>query len=172
MALKGATMATKFDVLVAAKAMEKEISKRVKELESECKAEFKERFKADGTDRMRSTVFDPKAAYMTMRGGKPSETVTRFQMNDAQAVIDWMDEARPDTDSFATDNLAQFAQWWFEHTGECPDGCTVMTYETEPTEPTPALVVKEAAILPALLTEQQGILKEANVLMLEGDAIG
>lgn len=158
-------MPTKFDVLVAAKATEKEFAKRVKALENECKAEFMERFKADGTDRMRSTVFDPKAAFMTMRGGKPSETVTRFQMVDAQSVINWMDEARPETDSFATDNLAQFAQWWFERTGECPDGCTVITYDTEPVDPTPALTVKEANVLPALQANPH-LLGEVNTLLL------
>jgi len=143
-------MPTKFDVLVAAKATEKEFAKRVKALEGECKDEFREKYRSEGTDRMRSTVFDPKAAFMTMKGGKPSERVTRFQMVDAQAMTDWMEEVRPETDGFAQDNLAQFAEWWFASTGECPDGCTVITYDSEPVEPTPALVVKEAMVLPAL----------------------
>ncbi|MBQ9003057.1 MAG: hypothetical protein IJ087_14485 [Eggerthellaceae bacterium] len=162
-------MPTNFDLLVAAKAVEKTFAKRVKALETQVKDEFIEKYRNDGTDRMRSTVFDGKAAWMTMKGGKPSETVTKFQMTDAQAVIDWMDENRPETDSFATDNLAQFAQWWFEHTGECPDGCKVITYDTEPTEPTPALTVKEAMVLP-VLQDNPRILGEVNELLLgEGE---
>ena len=162
-------MATKFDVLVAAKATEKEFAKRVKALETECKAEFVENFKATGNDRMRSTVFDGKAAWMTMKGGKPSEHVVKFQMTDPQEVIEWMDENRPETDSFAQDNLAQFAEWWFVHTGECPDGCTVIEYESEPVEPVPALTVKEAMVLPAL-QENPNLLGEVNTLLLgDGD---
>ena len=162
-------MANKFDVLVAAKATEKEFSKRVKALEDECKKELMDRYRSDGVDRMRSTVFDPKAAWMTLKGGKPSERVTRFQLNDMDAAIDWMDENRPETDSFATDNLEQFCKWWFEHTGECPDGCAVITYDSEPVEPTPCLTVKEAKVLPALQSNPT-LLGEVNVLMLgEGE---
>ena len=162
-------MPTKFDVLVAAKATEKEFSKRVKALETECKEEFMERYRSDGTDRMRSTVFDSKAAWMTLKGGKPSEKVTRFQVNDIQAVIDWMDETRPDTDCFAQDNLAQFAEWHFMQTGECPDGCVVLTYDSEPVEPTPVLTVKEAKVLP-MLEANPTLLAEARTLLLgEGE---
>lgn len=162
-------MTTKFDVLVAARATEKEFAKRVKALETEVKQEFMDRYRADGTDRMRSTVFDSKAAWMTLKGGKPSERVTRFQVNDMQEVIDWMDENRPETDSFARDNLAQFAQWWFEHTGECPDGCSVITYDSEPVEPVPVLTVKEAKVLPAL-QDNPSMLADVNVLLL-GDGV-
>lgn len=158
-------MPSKFDVLVAAKATEKEFSKRVKKLEDECKSEFMKRYREDGVDRMRSTVFDSKAAWMTLKGGKPSEKVTRFQLNDPDAAIDWMDETRPETDSFATDNIEQFCKWWFEHTGECPDGCVVLTYDSEPVEPTPCLTVKEAKVLPELQANPN-ILKEVNVLLL------
>lgn len=162
-------MPTKFDVLVAAKATEKEFAKRVKALETECKDEFMERYRADGTDRMRSTVFDPKAAWMTMKGGKPSERVDRFQLNDQDAAIEWMDETRPETDSFATANLEEFCRHWFYSTGECPDGCSVITYDSEPVEPTPCLYVKEAKVLPALQANPH-LLGEVNTLLLmEGD---
>lgn len=159
-------MPTKFDVLVAAKAIEKKIAKRVKALEIECKEEFMDSYRTSGIDRMRSTVFDPKAAYMTLKGGKPSEKVTRFQLNNHDAAIDWMDETRPETDSFATENLEQFCKWWFERTGECPDGCVIFTYDSEPTEPTPMFVVKEDKVLPTL-EENPTLLSEARVLMLE-----
>ena len=164
-------MPTKFDVLVAAKATEKEFSKRVKALESACKSEFMERYRMDGTDRMRSTVFDQKAAWMTLKGGKPSEHVTRFQVNDLDKVVDWMDAQRPETDSFATDNIAQFAQWWFEHMGELPDGCELFEYDTEPTEPTPALTVKEAMVLPALRDMPQHTNVTQALLLEDGERV-
>ena len=158
-------MATKFDVLVAAKATEKEFSKRVKALETECKQEFMDEYRESGVDRKRSTVFDPKAAWMTLKGGKPSEKVTRFQLTEPDRFVDWMDENRPETDTFAQANMAQFAEFWFHQTGECPDGCQVITYDSEPVEPTPALTVKESMVLPAL-QENQNILGEVNRLLL------
>lgn len=160
---------SKLDTLFAAKAVSKEINRRVRALEEECKSDFVEEYRRNGTDRMRSAVFGKEAGWLTMKDGRPSEHVTVFQMVDEREVIEWMDEARPETDGFATDNLAQFCQWWFEHTGECPDGCTVISYDTEPTEPTPVLVVKEAKVLPKL--KGNALAGEVNQLLLgEADA--
>lgn len=158
-------MTSKFDLLVAMKAMEKEVSKRVKELEDEVKSEFMDSYRASGVDRMRSTVFDPKAAWLTLKGGKPSERVERFQLNDPDAAMDWMDDNSPDTYKFAIANIEEFCKWWFYSTGECPDGCAVIAYDSEPVEPTPCLTVKEAKVLPAL-KDNPGLLNEASVLML------
>ena len=165
-------MDAEFEVLVAAKAKEKDFSKRVKRLEEKVKADFMADYRANGTDRKRSTVFDPKAAWLTMKGGKPSERVTRFQLVDPDAFTDWMDENRPETDTFAQANMAQFAEFWFHQTGECPDGCTVIEYDSEPVEPTPALTVKEDKVLKAL-DENPNLLAEVRQFMLgDGNEIG
>ena len=161
---------TKLDILFAAKAVSKEIGNRVKALEDEVKAEFVEEYETNGTDRKRSPMFGSKAGCLTMKEGAKSERVRRFQMNDAQKVIEWMDEQRPDTDCFASDNLAQFAEWWFRQTGECPDGCTVIEYDSEPGKPTPVLQVKEKVVLP-MLAEDNLLSGEVNQLLL-GEADG
>ena len=156
---------TKVDNLVAAKAVVKEVDRRIKRFEDEVKAEFIEEYKNGGADRKRSRIFGNKAGYLTIKEGKPSEHVTRFQLVDVQEATDWMDEAKPDTDSFAQDNLEQYCQWWFERTGECPDGCTVITYDTEPGEPTAILSVKEKVVLPMLM-ENKELFGEVNQLLL------
>jgi len=157
--------ATKLDVLFAAKAAGKEINNRIKALEDEVKAEFMEEYEQGGTDRKRSTVFGKEAGYLTMKEGKPSEHVTRFQVDDPQKVVDWMDYVKPETDSFASDNLEMFAKWWFEHTGEMPDGCTLFEYDTEPTKPTPMLSVKEKVVIP-MLKANNVLSGEVNQLLL------
>ena len=156
---------TKVDNLVAAKAVVKEVDRRIKRFEDEVKAEFIEEYKNGGADRKRSRIFGNKAGYLTIKEGKPSERVTKFQLIDVQEATDWMDEAKPDTDSFAQDNLEQYCQWWFERTGECPDGCTVITYDTEPGEPTAILSVKEKVVLPILM-ENRELFGEVNQLLL------
>lgn len=160
----------KFEVLFAAKAAEKEVHKRVSALEDECKAEILEQYRTEGVDRRRSKVFDGKSAYITVQEGLPSEEATRFDVVDMQALIDWMDETKPDTDCFAADNLAQFAQWYFNATGEVPEGCTLLRYMTEPKPPIAKLVVKEKPVLEAL-KEKALLAGEVNQLLLgDGDA--
>lgn len=156
---------TKVDNLVAAKAVVKEVDRRIKRFEDEVKAEFIEEYKNGGADRKRSRIFGNKAGYLTIKEGKPSERVTKFQLVDVQEATDWMDEAKPDTDSFAQDNLEQYCQWWFERTGECPDGCTVIPYDTEPGEPTAILSVNEKVVLPMLM-ENRELFGEVNQLLL------
>lgn len=155
---------TRIDTLFAAKAISKEIDRRVKKLEDEVKAAFVDEYKSGGSDRKRSRIFGNKAGYLTIKEGKPSERVTKFQLVDVQEATDWMDAAKPDTDSFAQDNLELFCKWWFEHTGECPDGCTVINYDSEPGEPTAILTVKEKEVLP-ILVENGELPGEVNQLL-------
>ena len=158
-------MATKLDTLFAAKAVSKEINARVNELEKECKAELLQEYKESGNDRKRSPMFGKEAGYIGIQEGKPSEHVVRFQLNDPDAFVDWMDEAKPETDTFAQANMAQFAEFWFHQTGECPEGCTVIEYDSEPGEPIVKLMVKEKVVLP-MLQDNAGMLVEVNQLLL------
>lgn len=159
----------KYEVLFAAKAVQKEIDKRVKALEAECKDEVLKGYLEEGNDRKRSKVFDPKAAYITVLAGKPSEEAERFDVIDLDALVDWMDETRPDTDCFAADNLAMFAEWYFHATGEVPDGCRLLRYETEPKPPIAKLVVKDGVVLETLRGKAL-LAGEVNQLLLgDGD---
>lgn len=157
-------MDSKYERLYAAKAIMKEMDGEYKKLERECKEELLSEYREDGTDRKRSTLFGGKNAYMSVVEGKPSETAERFDVVDMQSLVDWMDETRPDTDPFAADNLAQFAEWYFRETGEVPDGCRLLTYQTEPKEPTVRLVVKEDAVIPIL--RESGMLQGGFQLLL------
>lgn len=162
-------MMDKYEVLYAAKAVQKEIDKRVKTLENECKDEVLKCYLEEGIDRRRSKVFDPKAAYITVQAGKPSEEAQRFDVIDIDALTDWMDETRPDTDCFAADNLAMFAEWYFRTTGEVPDGCRLLRYETEPKPPIAKLVVKDAVVLETL-RDKSLLAGEVNQFLLgDGD---
>lgn len=156
---------TEFDYLVMARTAARKIDKRVKSIEDEQKAIFIDSYKENGTDRKRSLLFGKEAGCLYIREGKPSERVTKFQLVDAQEATDWMDETKPETDSFAQDNLELFCKWWFERTGECPDGCTVITYDTEPGEPTAVLRVNDDVVLQALM-ENRELFGEVNQRLL------
>lgn len=158
--------ASRYEQLYATKAIMKTLDKEYRKLEGECKRELLEEYAQDGTDRKRSKMFGGKNAYMSVVEGKPSETAERFDVVDMQSLVDWMDETRPDTDPFAADNLAQFAEWYFRETGEVPDGCRLLTYQTEPKEPTVRLVVKESAVIPIL---RDGGMLEGGFRLLLGE---
>lgn len=158
-----------YETLFAAKAVVKEINSRYKELEDGCKRRLLEEYERDGTDRKRSRLFGSKNAYLTVQEGKPSEHVQKFDVTDIDALNDWMDREKPETDTFASANIAQFAEFWFRMTGECPDGCTYMDYDTDPGKPIVKLVVKEGAVLPELVKQAELSAGVSRLLMEGGD---
>jgi len=161
-------MPTKIDALFAAKAVGKEINGRIKALEDEVKADALEQYERDGTDRQRSHLFGNKAGYLTIKEGKPSEHVERFTVTDVQALIDWYEESKPEIECFVADNIEEFAKWHFENTGECPEGCSFIQYESEPGQPTPVLTVKEKVVLPILAENRELSESVANMLLSGG----
>lgn len=108
---------TEFDALVAEEAVLKEATKIHKAKVDSMKMAAIE----NGTP-MRSKLFGLKNAGLDLVEGTDPEPFVRYSISDAQKVFDWMDATRPDTDGFASDNIEAFCQWWFEHTGELPDG--------------------------------------------------
>lgn len=133
---------------IAQVAFEKAV---VDELTDEYKAHdraLKERFleMTDGMDKAQqySDVFGELCSLSKVKG-KPSEDAVRYDVTDQQAVIDWMDEQRPETDGFAQDNLKAFCMWWFEHTGECPPGFAAIPYKTIAQPPSAKWVTKRDA---------------------------
>ena len=165
----------KIDRLFAAKAVSKEIDKRVKELEAECKDELMEEYLRTGNDRRRSVAFGDKAGYLSVRKSEASAAwdETSFRVLDEDELSDWMDRDRPDTDGFAAAHLPQFALWWFESTGECPPGCAteVIRHEAEPPKACGVTMsVKEDVVIPIML--DQGLLSSPELLMLEGGEYG
>ena len=157
---------TKLDRLFAAKAILKEAEANVKALETECKGELLDRYLEDGTDRLRSPYFGKDAGYLGISEGKAKEATVREFVSDAQKVIDWMDETRPETDGLAQDNLELFCSWWFAQTGEDIPGFERIEYAPEPGRPIAKLVVKEKVVIPIM--RDSGML-EGSAAFLLGD---
>ena len=114
------------DEIMAEEAILKEMNALHKEKVDMLKAQAV----ANGTP-MRSKLFGLNSGGIDLVEGKPSEPFVRYSLTDPDAVIDWMDETRPETDGFAQDNLEAFCQWHFEHTGELPPGFDRYTGMTE-----------------------------------------
>lgn len=162
----------KLDTLFAAKAVSKEINARVKALEDEVKAEALKQYLEDGTDRQRSRFFGKTAGYLTIKEGSPSEHVERFTVVNVQELIDWYEEVKPEIECFVADNIEKFAEWHFRNTGECPDGCTFIQYESEPGKPSAILTVKEKVVLPMLQEDAQFTSGISSFLLSESKLLG
>lgn len=66
---------------------------------------------------------------------KPEETRQVFEVNDYEKLARWFDGLDAGTIAdFAADNLAQFAEWALNKTGELADGCSLTPVTTPATE--------------------------------------
>jgi len=118
---------------------------------------------------MRSKLFGLKTGGIDLVDGKPPETVVSYSLSEPQKVIDWMDETRPETDGFASDNLAAYCQWWFEHTGELAPGFYRNEYQTEGKPMSARFVVRKADDVIAVLREKPELAQETLHSLLGGD---
>ena len=66
---------------------------------------------------------------------KPEETSQVFEVTDYEKLARWFDGLDAGTIAdFAADNLAQFAEWALNKTGELADGCELAQVTTPATE--------------------------------------
>ena len=111
-------------------------------------ARVKERFleMTEGMDKAQkySDVFGELCSLSKVKG-KPSEKAVRCSLVEPEEALEWVDEQEPSTLGFALDNLEGFCKWHFEHTGECPPGFTVITYDTIPKPPSAKWGMKRGA---------------------------
>ena len=87
-----------------------------------------------GVTEMTSTLFGPgagKVKYSQIRKKK----VVEFNVTDEGEFAKWLDPG--DACEYVGQNAVEFAQWWFERTGEVPEGFSRVEYE-EPAKVGPA----------------------------------
>ena len=168
---------TDMDKLTVAKSIEKKWHEEMVEpLEAKVKEDLLRRKEEEGIDKITTSKFlgfEGGTMLLQKRKGKPGEKGERFYVYDVQAVIDWMDAERPDTDCFAQDNLEQFAEWHFRQTGELPDGCKIQPY-SEPDQPdklVPTFKPNVDYTISALLGMGGNVFENAERLMI-GDGDG
>lgn len=69
----------------------------------------------------------------SLRFSKPKESEARnsFEVSDYEALAKWFDGVPVETIlHYAALDLTQFAEWYFTHTGELPEGCELVKVVT------------------------------------------
>ena len=162
-------MVTLTDRYFAAKAISKEVDSRVKELEEEVKAQAVADYKEGRGGQVRSPFFGKDAGYVTVVEGKPEHEAERFDVIDGEALADWMEDEDLDFMRFALEHAAEFAEWHFRRTGECPDGCRLLRYTVEAKEPTARATVKKDVVFKVLEEKRPELMKGVGLLLGDGE---
>lgn len=168
---------TDMDKLCVAKSIEKKWHEEMVEpLESKVKEDLLRRKEEEGIDKITTSKFlgfDGGTMLLQKRKGKPGEQGEKFAVYDVQALVDWMDAEKPDTDCFAADNIELFAEWYFKDTGEMPDGCKLVPFSSPgtPDKLIPTFKPNVDYTIQALLDAGGNVFETAERLML-GDGNG
>lgn len=116
-----------------------------------------------GVTEMTSTVFGPEAGSLKYSKTR-AKKVVEFNMCDDYEFGEWLDSNQNAAVIFAQRDAGAFAQWWFEETGEVPDGISRVEY-VEPAKAGPAKLYRFDA---SVVEEKLGgnLLASVNDLLL------
>lgn len=157
-------MINQTDRLFALKALEKRIKAEREELEAEVRTRLLEQYERDGNDRMRSPYFGKDAGTYTYIPPKEEEG-TEWNLCDWSSLAEWLAEDPKAAEQFVFANAATFGQWWFEQTGEVPEGINRVVYRaTKPGQT--KLVVKDQVVFDKL--GEGNMFEQVNRLLTEG----
>ena len=156
------------DRYVGIKAIQGVVSAKLKEAELDAQDYFSEQ-EREGIKSLQSVAFgDCGGEYH--RGKTKAKTVIEWNNTDWQEFSDWLDENSMQLNNFLFQNYKGFCEWWFERTGEVPDGISRVEY-TEPSKQTaPKLYRFDQQGVIDKITESGGFFDGANRLLLgDGD---
>ena len=161
----------KKELLYFATAYKKKVDKEWKALKSECDEEFLDEYRESGNTTKRSLLFGKGAGtyYIPINEAKPPQEVTNYALADDVAFSEWLDGNQDAAIRYAMLNAQDFARFWFNFTGELPDGTTRVAYTTEGTPETPGtptMKVKEDVVFEKM--REMGLLAEGTKLFLGG----
>lgn len=159
---------TKIDKLFALKAVKGKVDEEYRLLEGECRQELLEAYEKDGTDRKTSPYFGPDAGKFSIKRmrGKKAEVRVEFNICDDEALAEWLEANHGAALRYAILNGADFGMFWFNFTGELPDGISRVEYEEPGTPDT--LSAQVYSFKPEVVIDKLGgnLLERTNELLL------
>ena len=159
----------KKELLYFATAFKKKVDREWKELKSECDAEFLDEYRQSGNTKKQSLMFGKGAGsyYIPIKEAVPPEEIANYALSDDEAFSEWLDANQDAAIRYAMLNAQDFARFWFNFTGELPDGTTRVAYTTDGTPEmpgTPTLKVKEDVVFEKM--KEMGLLAEGTRRLL------
>lgn len=117
------------DLLALKKAALSRLESGVKAEEGRVKDAFMMLTEGMDSAKADSATFGSKAYINRAKGRPGGGRSTRFTAYDEDACVRWVDEHQDRCLDFCHEYPVKFCEWWFESTGELPDGCDAMVIE-------------------------------------------
>ena len=95
----------------------------------------------NGNGSYNAMLMGQKVGTVTVKPDEPKPKQV-FEVVDLDALEDWLPKGENQFFRFVVANMAEFARWWFDMTGEVPPGCSFETVTPEPKEPRVTLTIK------------------------------
>lgn len=157
---------TPIDRYFAAECVKREVDKVHKEAKAEAEA-YLDEARENGQTALVSTFFGEDAGEYK-RGKTRAKQVVEYNVCDIQELNAWLYDNLDAMSSFVCDKAIEFAQYWFEKTGELPEG-TSRVYYDEPSKPKPPQIYRyDHDLVKATLADGGNLLVGANQLLLSG----
>lgn len=159
---------TPIDRYYAAECIKREVDKVHKEAKAAA-IDYLDAAREEGRTSLISTYFGEDAGEYK-RGKTRAKTVIEYGVSGMGGFDDWCADNPQALHLFAMNHAEQFGQWWFEHTGELPDGISRVDTEEPPHLKAPQIYRYDHELIKAKLAEGGNLLEGANKLLLgDGD---
>ena len=123
-------MENKIDALFALCWLKKKVDAAYKNAETEA-AIYLDEAREEGKTALVSTYFGEEAGEYK-RGKTRKKRVTEYHVLDMRDLLEWLTGNIDAARSYACNNAIAFAQYWFDNTGEVPDGISRVEYDDLP----------------------------------------
>ena len=155
---------TPIDRYFAAECLKREVDKAHKAAKEDA-AIYLDEAREEGKTSLISTYFGEDAGEYK-RGKTRAKTVIEYNVTDMAEFVYWCSENRIALEIYVKEHASEFGQWWFETTGELPDGISRVDYEEPPHLKAPQIYRYDHEAIKAKLAEGGNILEGANRLLL------
>ena len=166
-------MATAIDRYMGLEWLKKEVDAAHKRAKADAEEELAAKTREDGVLEIASKVFGVDAGTYHYSNTR-KKAVVEYNLTDKAELLVWLMSNGGAVTDYALEDPQAFAQWWFERTGEIPDGTARVEYE-EPAKRGPAKLygfdakVVEAHVNPKVL-EIVHALDGSGLMLGDGDA--
>ena len=155
------------DRLIAAKWVKDKVDAAYKEAEIAASSELAELCGENGTTEIACLTFPGAGTYKYSQTRR--KTVVEWNLADQEELNAWLQSNKQAAIAYAFSAGSDFAKWWFERTGELPDGVARVEYEEPAKAGPPKLYKYDAEVVGDAFERMGGWLEGANRLLL-GDA--
>lgn len=152
------------DEYVGLRALKGAVDAKYKEAEANASDFFAENEK-QGISAITSPMFGDAGGEFK-RGKTKAKTVVEWNNTDWEDFDSWLDDNSAQLSAYLFQNYKPFCEWWFERTGEVPDGISRVEY-TEPSKPTaPKLYRFDQQGVLDVISDGGNLFEKANALLL------